>query len=188
MLKESAEKLEVHKGHIIHVFETHLLDGRVLEVAARPPGTRVIIHNTETNEILLSCENRIDIGEDYRLPGGKVRDSWDEWTQIKDSSDLDKVIIEAAAKEAREEVGFDVSDLQVFNVQTSGGPTIKWDMYYLVATKFSDRGHQELELGEDIKFAWYPVEEVIDACLTGKIREGRSVAALLQYLHSIGQI
>lgn len=188
MSKETSETIEVHAGRIIHVEETHLPDGRVLEKASRPPGTRVIIFNKETNELLLSCENRIDIGQDFRLPGGKVRDSWNEWAVVKDSPELNQVIIDAAAKEAREEVGYDVSDLQIFNVQTSGGPTIKWDMYYLVSTNFSDRGHQELELGEEIKFAWYPVKEVIEACLTGKIREGRSVAAIMQYLHSVGEI
>ena len=187
-MAKNIEKLEVHKGHIIHVFETHLDDGRVLEVAARPPGVRIILHNKQTNQILLSCENRVDIGQDFRLPGGKVRDSWDDWAQITDNPTLNDEIIEAAAKEAREEVGYDVSNLNIFNVQTSGGPTINWDMYYLVGTTFSDRGHQELEVGEQITFAWYPVKEVIDACLTGKIREGRSVAALLQYLHSVGQL
>ncbi|MFA7301713.1 MAG: NUDIX domain-containing protein [Candidatus Shapirobacteria bacterium] len=178
----------VYEGNIIRVVQKQSPSGKTLETATRPPGTRIILHNLETNEILLTREIRLDIGEDYRLPGGKVRDTNIEWDQIKDNPNLDLEIIEAGAKETREEVGYDVSDLKIFCVSNSGGPTIKWDMYYLVATKFYDRGHQELESDEQITTKWYPIKEVINACLTGKIREGRSVATLLQYLHSIGEM
>lgn len=177
-----------YEGKIIRVIEKLSPSGKTLEIATRPPGTRIILHNLETNEILLTKEVRLDIGEDLRLPGGKVRDTNAEWDLIKDSPTLDNEIIEAGAKETREEVGYDVSDLKIFCVSSSGGPTIKWDMYYLVATKFSDRGHQELEVDEQITTKWYPVKEVINTCLTGKIREGRTVSALLQYLHSVGEI
>lgn len=177
-----------YEGKIIRVLEKQTLSGKTLEIATRPPGTRIILHNLETNEILLTQEIRLDIGQDLRLPGGKVRDTNTEWDLIKDSPNLDNEIIEAGAKEIREEVGYDVTDLKVFCVSNSGGPTVKWDLYYLVATKFSDRGHQELEADEQITTKWYPIKDVINACLTGKIREGRSVAALLQYLHSVGEI
>lgn len=177
-----------YEGKIIRVIEKLSPSGKTLEVATRPPGTRIILHNLETNEILLTKEIRLDIGEDFRLPGGKVRDTNSEWDLIKDNQNLDQAIIEAGAKETREEVGYDVSDLKIFCVSSSGGPTVKWDLYYLVATKFSNRGHQELEADEKITTKWYPIKEVIDACITGKIREGRTVAALLQYLHSVGEI
>lgn len=177
-----------YQGKIIRVIEKLSPSGKTLETATRPPGTRIILHNLETNEILLTNEIRLDIGQDLRLPGGKVRDTNSEWDLIKDNSNLSDEIINAAAKEVREEVGYDVSDLKIFCVSSSGGPTIKWDMYYLVATKFSDRGHQELESDEKITTQWYPVKEVIEACLTGKIREGRSVAVILQYLHTVDEL
>jgi len=177
-----------YEGKIIRVVQKLSPSGKTLETATRPPGTRIILHNLETNEILLTREIRLDIGEDYRLPGGKVRDTNTEWDLIKDSPNLNDEIIEAGAKETREEVGYDVTDLKMFCVSNSGGPTVKWDLYYLVATKFSNRGHQELEADEQITTKWYPIKEVIDACLTGKIREGRTVAALLQYLHSVGEL
>lgn len=177
-----------YEGKIIRVVEKLSPSGKTLEIATRPPGTRIILHNLETNEILLTKEIRLDIGEDFRLPGGKVRDTNAEWDLIKDIPNLDQEIIEAGAKEVREEVGYDVADLKIFCVSNSGGSTIEWDMYYLVATKFSDRGHQELEADEQITTKWYPIKEVINACLTGKIREGRTAAALLQYLHSVGEL
>jgi len=178
----------VHEGKIIRVINKLSPTGQHLEIAMRPPGTRIILHDTLQNKILLNCEIRLDIGEDYRLPGGKVRDTNLEWDSIKDSPDLDKLIIEAGAKETREECGYNPSDLKLFCVSTSGGPTVKWDLYYLVTTNFTDLGHQELESDEKITTSWYPIKDVIESCLNGKIREGRSVAVILQYLHSIGQL
>lgn len=186
-MQDNSQKT-VYEGNIIRVTQKLSPSGKTLETATRPPGTRIILHNLETNEILLTCEIRLDVGEDYRLPGGKVRDTNTEWDIIKDNPNLDNEIIEAGAKEAREEVGYDASDIRIFCVSNSGGPTVKWDLYYLVSTKFSDRGHQELEADEQITTKWYPIKDVIDACLTGKIREGRSVAVLLQYLHSLSEI
>lgn len=177
-----------YDGKIIRVINNHTADGRIHEVASRPPGTRIIVHDLNKNQILLNREVRLDIGEDLRLPGGKVRDTNAEWDQIKDSPQLDNFIVEAAAKEMREEAGLTVTDLRIFTVSTSGGPTIKWDMYYLVATNFSEIGHQSLTEDEVISNTWVPIKEVVESCLTGKIREGRTVAAILQYLHSITDV
>lgn len=177
----------VYDGKIIRVVQKQSPSGKTLEIATRPPGTRILIHDLNTDQILLTSEIRLDIGEDLRLPGGKVRDTNQEWDAVKDSPDLNKIIIEAGAKEVHEEVGLDVHDLKIFSVSPSGGPTIKWDMYYLIATNFTNLGHQSLESDEQITTGWYPVSEVIKMCLSGQIQEGRTVSAILQYLHSIGK-
>ncbi|MFA5894570.1 MAG: hypothetical protein WC851_02250 [Candidatus Shapirobacteria bacterium] len=178
----------IFEGSIIRVITKLSPSGKKLEIATRPPGTRIILHNLNTNQILLNQEIRLDIGADYRLPGGKVRDTNHEWDLIKDSSDLDDQIITAGAKESREECGYELTNPKLFTVSTSGGPTVYWDLYYIVATQFVDLGHLSLEADEKIVPTWYPVEEVKKMCLEGKIREGRSVAAILQYLHSVKQI
>jgi len=175
------------EGKIIRVVQKESPSGKIFEIATRPPGTRILIHDLKNDQILLSSEIRLDIGLDLRLPGGKVRDTNQEWDQIKDDKDLNKIIIEAAAKEVREEAGLEVKDLKIFTISPSGGPTIKWDMYYLVSNKFTDLGHQSLEEDEKIVTKWYPVPEVIKLCLSGQIKEGRTVAAILQYLYSIGK-
>jgi len=177
-----------YEGKIIRVVRKLSPSGKEFEIATRPPGTRILIHNPKTDQILLTTEIRLDIGKDLRLPGGKVRDTNQEWDQIKDNNDLNDIIIEAAAKEVREEVGLEPEDLKVFLVFPSGGPTIKWDMYYLVTNKFTDLGKQSLEEDERIVTKWYPVTEVIKLCLSGHLQEGRTVAAILQYLYSIGKI
>lgn len=178
----------VYKGRIIRVEQTVKPDGRVFEKAIRPPGTRIIIYRAEDDSILLTKEIRLDIGEDFRLPGGKVRDTIDQWDQVKNNPNIDVIISEAAIKEAMEEAGVEVQKMEVFSASTSGGPTIDWTLYYLVATKFEDLGHQNLETDEQISVVWIPTKDVIQMCLTGKIKEGRSVAAILQYLHSINKI
>jgi len=177
-----------YEGSIIRVVSKLSPSGKELEVATRPPGTRIIIHNLVENKILLTHEIRLDIGEDYRLPGGKVRDTNNEWDIISKDSNLNDFIIEAGAKESREECGYELNNPVIFTTSTSGGPTVKWDLYYIVATDFADLGHQELEVDEQITTKWYSVDEVKEMCLTVKLQEGRSVAALLQYLHSIGKI
>lgn len=177
-----------YEGKIIRIVGKVSPSGKELETAIRPPGTRILIHDVEQDRILLTHEIRLDIGDDFRLPGGKVRNTNSDWDLIKDSPRLDSEIITAGSKESREECGYELLNPKVFTVATSGGPTIKWDLYYIVATEFTNLGHQELEADEEITMQWYSIPEVIDLCLSGKIQEGRSVAAILQYLRSISKI
>jgi 8-oxo-dGTP pyrophosphatase MutT (NUDIX family) len=178
----------VYEGKLIRVTTRVTLKGNILETAHRPYGTRLIIHDLTKNQILLNSEIRLDIGEDLRLPGGKICDTNLDWDKIKNNPNLYDLVIEAGVREAKEETGLSLSDVKIFSVSTSGAPTIDFDLYYLVATKFTTLGHQDLQEDEDITTNWYPVKNVIEMCLSGKIREGRSVAVLLQYLHSLGKL
>jgi ADP-ribose pyrophosphatase len=180
---------EVFRGQIIKVDQTIKPDGRVFEKATRPPGTRTIIYNQTTGQILLNREFRTEINDyDYRLPGGKVRDRLEDWEQIQSNPNLNDHIVKAAKKEVQEESGIKINSLDLFTVSTSGGPTIEWTLYYLVTTDFSEIGHQDLEKGEEITSVWMDIKDVTNICLSGKMKEGRSAAALLQYLHSINKI
>ncbi|MFA6250416.1 MAG: NUDIX hydrolase [Candidatus Shapirobacteria bacterium] len=189
MSKGQTRPKVVYQGNIIRVEETEKPDGRVFEKAVRSPGTRIIIHNKQTDKILLSREYREEIKDyDFRLPGGKVRDKIADWDDIRDRGDLPELIAEASKKEAREEVGVDVQDIRLFTVSTSGGPTVEWTLYYFVTNTFELTGKQDLEPGEEISTVWVSSQEAVDICLSGKMREGRSVAALLQYFHSENRI
>jgi len=56
-----------------------------LEFARRSPGTRLIIEKGD--KIILSREFRHELGSyDYRLPGGKVYDSLDEYNKALQKS------------------------------------------------------------------------------------------------------
>ena len=175
-------------GEIFRVTQTVQPDGRIFERAIRSPGTRIIIHNVAQNKILLSKELRTEINDyDYRLPGGKVRNLIAEWESIKDSTEIDTIIFEACKKEAREESGIEIHTLNHFTTSTSGGPTVSWDLQYFVTTDFSILPNQDLEPGEVIETNWFDIKDVIEICLSGQMQEGRSAAALLRYLHSIGK-
>lgn len=71
----------VAKGRIFELVQTVQPDGRVFEVARRAPGVRVIIANKAKEQILLTKEFRQELSDwDYRLPGGKVYDTLDDYT------------------------------------------------------------------------------------------------------------
>jgi hypothetical protein len=70
----------VAKGKIFELVQLEQPDGRIFEVARRTPGVRLIIPDYATEKILLTKEFRRELNDfDYRLPGGKVFDTLDEF-------------------------------------------------------------------------------------------------------------
>jgi ADP-ribose pyrophosphatase len=172
-----------HKGNIIEVVQKEVeLNGkrRVFEFARRSPGTRLIIIKGET--VLLSKEFRSEInGYDYRLPGGKVYDTLDEYNNALSAGvDIDEAAKAAAIKEAKEEVGVEVKDLSFFHKSICGA-TVVWDLFYFLVNDFIE-GEQHLEEGEDITFEFIDKGKVKAMCLDGSISEERSALVLLRYL------
>ena len=154
----------------------------VYENARRAPGVRLIIPLPDT-KILLTREYRTYLKDyDFRLPGGKVLDSLGEFESFRTSGrDITEKAREAAIKEAREEVGLIVTDLELFWVSKCGG-SVEWDLYYFVVKSFT-QAEQQLEHGENIAPAPTDIEEVQLMCLDGRIQEDRSALMLLRYLH-----
>lgn len=168
----------VFQGKIIEVIQ----DGK-REFARRSPGTRLLI--VKDGQIMLTKEHREELKDfDYRLPGGKVFDTLAEYNQFVDSgNDILIVAQDAAKKEAREEVGIEVSDIK--HIWTSVcGATVIWDLYYFVVSQFTKLESQSLEEGENIKPVWFTYEEARQLALTGKMSEDRSVAVLLRFLNN----
>jgi ADP-ribose pyrophosphatase len=172
-----------HKGNIIEVVQKEVeLNGKkkVFEYARRSPGTRLIIPKGET--VLLSREFRTEInGYDYRLPGGKVYDTLDEYNNALSSGiDINEASKKAAIKEAKEEVGVNTSDLTLFHKSVCGA-TVIWDLFYFVVNEFTETT-QNLEEGEDIMFEFVDKSKVKEMCLNGSISEERSALVLLRFL------
>ena len=173
-----------HKGNIIEVVQRDVEQNgktKTFEFARRSPGVRLII--TKDNGILLTKEFRHEInGYDYRLPGGKVYDSLDEYNKALETgvviADSAKT---AAIKEAREEVGIEVKDISLFHRSVCGA-TVVWDLFYFVVTDF-ETSIQHLEDGEDISVETIDRAEVVKMCLDGRIGEERSALVLLRYLN-----
>ncbi len=173
-----------YQGKMLEVVEQPMQIGDKkisLELGRRAPGIRLIIPLPE-NKLLLTREYRTYLnGYDYRLPGGKVLDSLDEYNAFRESGrDISEKAREAAIKEAREEVGLVVTDLDLFAVSKCGA-SFEWDLYYFVVKAFTE-AEQQLEHGEDITPVPTDIEEVKKMCLDGRMQEERSALMVLRFL------
>lgn len=180
----------VYQGKVIEVVRQPMRIGETkttFEFARRSPGTRLIIHDANESKLLITKEYRPELkGWDYRLPGGKVFDSLTEYNDFaKSGKDIVEQAKQAAAKEAREEVGLDVENLQLFTA-SHAGLTIQWDLYYFVIETFQKNPEgQQLEHGENVEPMWMKIEGVKELCFSGEISEDRTVGVLLRYLHTL---
>lgn len=158
---------------------------KTFEKAVRSPGTRLIIIDSE-NKILLTKEYRIEIdGYDYRLPGGKVFDTGEEYHLfLEQQKDIWPIAQQAALKEAKEETWIIQSECAFFAV-THAAATIDWDLYYFILRK-PIIGEQSLEEGEHITYDRYSVSDIVRMCMDGSMQEERSCTVLLRFLYQQG--
>ena len=152
-----------------------------LERARRSPGVRLII--VKNNKLLLTKEYRLELNDyDYRLPGGKVFDSLEEYKKALNSGkDMLLYAIEAAKKECLEETGLIVKKIRHFQT-TQAGQSIVWDLYYFIAEDFEEnKNGQKLEFDEEIHPEWKTFREIRDLCLKNEIREDRSLGVIFRF-------
>ncbi|HEY0964855.1 MAG TPA: hypothetical protein VGE13_00035 [Candidatus Saccharimonadales bacterium] len=173
------------KGKLFELVHLEQDDGRVFEIARRAPGVRLIIHDESAGKILLTKEYRRELGEwDYRLPGGKVFDSLDEFEAFRASGDdIVKVAKTKAIEEAQQEAGVEIAELDLYKKSILGA-TVEWDLYVFETTNWqlSIEG-QELEVGERIEADnWVVYDEAREMVLNGLIQEERIALVLLQWL------
>lgn len=180
------EEKVVFKGKFYEVIHQDMQcenEIKLFERVKRCPGTRNIVMSKD-KKILISREYRHEVnGYDYRLPGGKVFDSLEEYSEFNKSG---KDIIEVAKKNAKielmSEVGIDAKSFEHFHISICG-TTVEWNLIYFIVTDFIDLGKRaKHEAGEDITPFWMTKQEVINLCLEGKISEDRTVGVLLRYL------
>ena len=108
------------KGRIFEIVQTEQHDGRVFEVARRAPGVRLIIANKDEQKVLLTREFRAELnGWDYRLPGGKVFDTLDEFeTYRAGGQDIVDAAISKAKAEGAEEAGVEIKEVELIGKST----------------------------------------------------------------------
>lgn len=150
----------------------------------RPPGIRALIVNKEEQKILFSKEFRYELNEwDYRLPGGKVFDSIEEYTQALSECNIDDYAYQTVAKETLEEVGLNIKNPKLIKISKDGASVI-WDLYYYEITEYEINSEgPKLEENEIINgYEWLTYEEVIKLCKTNAIHEDRTIGILLTYI------
>lgn len=175
------------KGKLFELIHLKQDDGRIFEVARRAPGVRLIVADSENKKILLTKEYRQELGSwDYRLPGGKVFDSLDDFEAFRQSG---KDILEAAKQqsinEAQQEAGVEINDLELYKKSVLGA-TVEWDLFVFETTDWQLSVHgQELEVGEKIEADnWVSFKDAERMILDGKMQEERVALVLLQWLHA----
>lgn len=173
------------KGKLFELLHLKQDDGRVFEVARRAPGVRLIIHDKPAGKIMLTKEYRRELGEwDYRLPGGKVFDSLDEFEAFRESSeDIIEAAKTKAIEEAQQEAGVEIASLELYKKSVLGA-TVEWDLYVFETDNWqlSVEG-QELEVGEKIEADnWVSYDEARQMALNGSMQEERIALILLQWL------
>ena len=184
--KPSGPEKITYRGKIIEVVEQPMeVGGKMLtfEFARRAPGTRLIIPTLD-GKINLTKEYRPEIQDyDYRLPGGKVFDTLEEYNAfIKTGKDIKAEAERAALKEAREEVGIIAERAELFAISKCGA-TVEWDLYYFIVSAYKEAGKQDLEEGEHIVVVPTNIRDARAMCLDGRIQEERSALMLLRYLN-----
>lgn len=179
--KDGPEEI-LYKGKIFEIVKQPMRVGEkriFFEIARRSPGVRLII--VKDNKILISREFRTELDDyDYRLPGGKVFDTLDEYNENL-SKNILPFAIDAAKRECREEAGLLAKDVKHFTTAQSGA-TVVWDLIYFIIDDFEGSANgQELETGEVIDVEWKTFDEVKKLCKNGGISEDRSVGVLFKF-------
>lgn len=150
------------------------------EKAIRSPGVRAIIDDGA--RILLSKEYREELnGYDYRLAGGKVFDTLEEYLENR-GSNVSKQAKQAVKEECLEELGITVHEAK-YLASTSPGATVEWILHYFVITRYDGNpSEQQTKEGEHTMPEWVSYEQVREWCLNGTIQEETSALYLLRYL------
>jgi len=173
------------KGKLFELVHLKQEDGRVFEVARRAPGVRLIIHDKLAGKILLTKEFRHELGVwDYRLPGGKVFDSLDEFETFRNSgNDIVDAAKAQAINEGQQEAGVDITELSLYKKSVLGA-TVEWDLYVFETSDWQLRVEgQELEVGEKIEADnWISYDRAKAMALDGSMKEERIALILLQWL------
>lgn len=168
--------------------EEFIVDGEKRNIkrtmVRRPPGIRALIVDKENNKILLSKEFRYELNEwDYRLPGGKVFDSLEDYKEALKNDDVLKHVEKTVPKEVMEEVGLIVKNPKLLKISKDGARVI-WDLYYYEITDYEiSKDGPQLEDNELIDgYIWVTFDEVKKLCLNHSIHEDRTVGMLLTYI------
>lgn len=92
---------------------------------------------------------------------------------------MQQAAVRAAKKEALEETGLVINDIELLTVANAGA-TVEWDLYYFIVKDYSpDPRGQQLTHGEEIEVTWLTVEQVREAVRDGHMSEWRSAGVLL---------
>ena len=177
-----------YRGEIFRILNTG--PENKFEIAERSPGVRILI--TSNTHILLTREWRHECDAfDLRLPGGKVCNSLNAF-ELVEKNDLEDACRSAAQRELYEETTINLVKQDFSLIHRSiCGATVKWDLWYYFVD-LPDATMSRIEVsnleGEEISVQWFSFREAAKLCLNGEIKEDRTAAVILRFLHRSGTI
>ena len=152
------------------------------ELVRRPPGVRAIV--VKKDKLLLTYEYRYELNEwDYRLPGGKVCDTTDEYVWSLTQGTIDEDVTKKLKQELLEEAGVNVLQYRPLNILHCG-MTVEWDLYYFLVDDFTILPHTSVQKSEYefIENRWVDFSEALTLCLEGKVSEARSAFEIIRFI------
>ncbi len=184
----SKESQIVYQGKMFEVVHFEPKPGVTFETAVRAPGVRLLIEHVEGGQkgLLMTSELRHDRElsmQDYRLPGGKIFDTLDQFNLFRESDkDIKDEALRAARLEAKQEAGIEGGSFTYINKAKAGG-SVEWDLYYFLVRN-AELGNQELEDHEkgEIDVVFLSYKDIFEKLLNKEINEGRTADVLWRYL------
>lgn len=170
-----------HTGRIFQVTQNE----KGWELASRAPGTRLMIirETAQGPEMLITKEFRQSFNDyDYRLPGGKVVDTLQEYLELKTTDQVWEKLQEAVRRESEEEAGIVPESMEIYQA-TRQDATVQWNLYFMLIKDFKEVGQKANEHEEeDIKPHWMGLEEILRLCMAGHVQENRSRAVIYDFI------
>lgn len=178
-----------YKGKMFEVVTFSPKEGVVFETAVRAPGVRLLIEELQDGVVGILMTRELRHGRDgstwdYRLPGGKVFDSLEEFNNAKENNlDIALCASNQAKVEARQEVGVIDGDFSPIAIAKAGG-SVEWDLYYFLV-KNPVLGEQNLtdeEKIDNIEVVFLTSKEIFEKLKNKEINEGRSADVIWRWL------
>lgn len=180
-LKEEKVSSElIYDGLIIKLYNDEILlpDGKgAFREFVRHPGGICIVPITKEREILLVRQYRYAYGQEVvEIPAGK-RDSFSEDP------------LEGGKRELKEELGVTAEHFR-FLGEFYPTPGYTDEVIYMYAAWGLDFGETDPDEDEFIEGEKYPLDTLVDMIMSGKIKDGKTQAAVLKvkYLIDKGEI
>ncbi len=169
LMERTLSRREIYDGYVVHlhVDEVGLPNGKtsIREVIEHPGGVCILA---------LDDDGRVALVRQYRyafqqvlteLPAGK-----------REKGEAPAV---TARRELQEEVGATASEWTDLGTLIPS-PGCYGETLYLYLARGLTFGEQHLDVDEFLNVDWMPLEELVEKCLSGEIRDAKTVVAALK--------
>jgi len=164
----------IHTGRRIQVFQDDFLapDGSIIprDLIAHP-GAVVILPVIDREHVCLLRNHRWVVDEVlWEIPAGTLEPPED--------------VLDAAKRELQEETGYTAATWRSLGWLYASPGVLNEKLHLFLAENLT-AGPSRLEADEEIQAIAVPLSEAVDMCLDGRIKDAKTVAALLMWERSL---